>query len=235
MHAMRTWVMWYTLLSIVSHYFTALQGAVTHQHMLQCANKGREEEHCKLLVIHHVWNSTFGLCDDNWAISICRIIPIGKLKRTTKWTFELRLFPSMYCPLQRSRMNFHAQNSSLVCTIKPKCTYLSDCCMEINYTACSGLLRGFLIWYVWSDKSADPKGPTEATVILTTIHCCRGRLAAQEASYTLWTQLQHIFSLLESHTQTHTDRIHKTKGSPCVTFFWLSTPPNYKHIMQCFF
>ncbi len=33
----------------VSHYSTDLQVAVTRQDMLQCANKGREEEDCRLV------------------------------------------------------------------------------------------------------------------------------------------------------------------------------------------
>lgn len=47
-------VMWYTVLPIVSHFSIDQQRAVTHQDMLQCTNKGREEKDRK-----HVNNAEF--------------------------------------------------------------------------------------------------------------------------------------------------------------------------------
>ena len=43
------WVAQYTVLPMVSHYYSDLQVTVIHRETQQCANKGREEEDCKLV------------------------------------------------------------------------------------------------------------------------------------------------------------------------------------------
>lgn len=41
-----------TVLPMVSRHSTDLQGAVMHQEIKKCTNKGREEEDCKLKHVH---------------------------------------------------------------------------------------------------------------------------------------------------------------------------------------